>query len=442
MSGAITARRAQMQRAGAGAADISALEMQAARAAQAGREAEATAAWSRILEIDPRHAPSLAALGQVAFRRGDMHAARSAFQRLVDVSGKDPQHWINLALACQGLKDEKGEEESIRRALEADPTDLLALILRGNLHERQGRTHEAARAYGAAATVAPPMDKLHPDLRPAVTHAAAYRRKYEEECAAFLDQYLGPHLRERSGEDLRRFRDSVDIMVGRKRRYDSQPVLYHYPQLPAIEFFDRASFPWLEGLEAATDVIRDEFLAVLEAEEGFTPYITYPDDVPHNQWAELNNSPRWSAFQLYQLGKRNEANAAKCPRTMQALAQVPQPEMPGRTPSAMFSLLKPKTRIPPHTGVTNVRLVTHLPLIVPEGCGFRVGNQTRTWAPGNAWVFDDTIEHEAWNDSDKLRVVLIFDVWHPHLSPAERSLIGALSAGLSAFSGGSGGFEP
>src|SRR5262249_45664033 len=170
----------------------------------------------------------------------------------------------------------------------------------------------------------------------------------------------------------------------------------------------------------------------------FTPYISYPPDVPHHQWAELNNSPRWSAFHLYKLGKRVEENAVKAPRTMKVLEGVPQPDQPGRTPAVMFSLLKPKTRIPPHTGVPNARVVTHLPLIVPEDCGFRVGNDTRQWVPGRAWVFDDTIEHEAWNNSDKLRVVLIFDVWHPHLTPPERSMITALMAGVNAFTGGAG----
>jgi aspartyl/asparaginyl beta-hydroxylase (cupin superfamily) len=179
---------------------------------------------------------------------------------------------------------------------------------------------------------------------------------------------------------------------------------------------------------------------VLEAEQGFTPYLTYASDQPLNQWAELNNSPRWSAYHLIEAGRANAANAARCPRTMEALAHAPQPDQPGRTPSAMFSLLKPKTRIPPHCGVSNVRLVTHLPLIVPAGCGFRVGNDTREWVPGQAWVFDDTIEHEAWNDSDKLRVILMFDIWHPQLSGAERALIKAMSAGINSFTGADGGF--
>ena len=95
----------------------------------------------------------------------------------------------------------------------------------------------------------------------------------------------------------------------------------------------------------------------------------------------------------------------------------------------MFSLLAPRTRIPPHTGVANTRLVCHLPLIVPERCWFRVGAETREWEVGKAFVFDDTIEHEAANDSDRLRVVFIFDVWHPGLSEAERDTVAAIMAG-------------
>jgi aspartyl/asparaginyl beta-hydroxylase (cupin superfamily) len=431
-----------MQNSQAALQQINTLEAEAVRAAQAGRDDVATSLWNRILEIDPGHARTLTALGQRAFRQGDMQSARAAFRRLVDASGTDPQHWVNLALACRQLGDEPGEENAIQRALALDPTELVALILRANLLERQGKTHLAAVTYGAVATVSPPLEQLHPDLKPAVSHAIAFREKYNRECAAHLDQFLEPHYRTFAGENLKRFSDCLDIMVGRKRRYESRSEVYHYPGLPAIEFFERGDFPWLDRIEAATDAIRDEFLAVLESEEGFTPYISYPDGVPLNQWAELNNSPRWSAFHLYKMGKRVDANACKCPQTMKALEDAPQPDLPGRTPAAMFSLLKPRTRIPPHHGVTNVRLVTHLPLIIPAGCGFRVGNDTRQWIPGKAWVFDDTIEHEAWNDSDKLRVVLIFDIWHPHLTAPERAMVTALTAGLNAFTGASGGAEP
>jgi aspartate beta-hydroxylase len=418
--------------------EIDALEAAAVRAAQMGREEEATQLWGRILTIDPNHGRTLAALGQRAFRGGDMPSARAAFQRIVDNDGSDAQQWIHLALACRNLNDEPAEEGAIRRALSVDPIDLVALILRADLLKRQGKTHDAARAYGAVASVAPPMDRLRPEMRPAVSEALAYVEKYNRDFAAFLDQYLDPHLKRFAGENLKRFGDSLDMMVGRKKRFDSKSEVYHYPGLAPIEFFDRASFPWLDPIEAATDEIRAEFLAILAAEEGFTPYIAYPPDVPHNQFAELNNSPRWSAFHLYKLGKLIEENAAKCPVTMKALEGAPLPDQPLRTPAAMFSLLKPKTRIPPHNGVTNVRLVTHLALIIPEDCGFRVGNDRRQWVPGRAWVFDDTIEHEAWNNSDKLRVVLIFDIWHPHLTESERAMVTALTAGVNEFAGAPG----
>ena len=411
------------------------LEGRAAQAIRAGRLQEAYEAWKGVLELDPRHPRALDAVGDHAFRRGDLPVALDCYEKLVAVDGRDTQQWINLAIVRQRLGDDRGEEDALRSALSVDPMDLLALILRGNLLERQGRMHEAAQAYGAAAAVSPPIDQLHPDLRPAVAKAVAYHQDYARRMADFLDAHLASAIGQFGGEDVRRFRESIDIFVGRKRRYDSQPTVYHVPHLAPVEFFPRERFPWLDPIEAATDAIRDEFLAILRDDQGFAPYITYPSDVPLNQWAELNHSPRWSAFHLVKMGARVEDNAAKCPRTMEALQGAPQPVMPGRTPSAMFSLLKPRTRIPPHTGVTNARLVVHLPLIVPEACGFRVGNDTREWVPGKAWVFDDTIEHEAWNDSDKLRTVLIFDIWHPDLTPPERELISAAMEGLAAFRG-------
>ncbi|HUQ29123.1 MAG TPA: aspartyl/asparaginyl beta-hydroxylase domain-containing protein [Usitatibacter sp.] len=388
----------------------------------------------------PRQVQDLVDRGQRALAKGDLAAARAVYEELVKVEAANPQHWVKLAVACTG-HDEAREEAAISRALSLDPMDLVALILRAGLLERQGRRHEAAQAYSAVVSVAPPMHRLHPDLHAAVGRAIAFREKYTRECGSFLDEYLAPQLASHRGDDISRFRDALDMLLGRRRRYDSQSAIFHYPHLPAIEFFPRGEFAWLDAVEAETGAIRDEFIDVLKSEEGFAPYITYPADVPHNQWAELNNSPRWSAFHLYKMGQRIDGNASRCPRTMQALQRAPQPDQPGRTPSAMFSLLKPRTRIPPHNGVTNSRLVVHLPLIVPEGCGFRVGNETRAWVPGKAWVFDDTIEHEAWNDSDKLRVVLIFDIWHPHLTPAERELVTALAAGLNTFTGGQLRFE-
>lgn len=421
--------------------EIAALEAEVLRAVQGRQDERAGQLWQRILALVPHHTGALQALSQRAFARQDLAQARRLLEVLVQVDGKDQQQWMNLGAVCSALKDEAGEEAAIKGALTVAPSDMLALLMRGDLLERQGKVHAAAAAYAGATRVALPMDQLHPSFRSRVAHAIAFRDKYNDQFGSFLDAYLQPHLRELDGEQGRRFRESIDIMFGRKQRYDAQPMNYFFPGLAPLPFFDRALFPWMDQLDAATDAIRDEFLQLLEGEEGFVPYLTYGDDQPHNQFAELNNSPRWSAFHLKRDGEDVAENAARAPRTMDALKQVPQPDQPGRTPNAMFSLLKPRTRIPPHMGVSNSRLVCHLPLIVPDGCGFRVGNDTRAWQVGKTWAFDDSIEHEAWNDSDKLRVVLIFDTWHPHLSGPERAMITAMSHGINAFASGAGGFE-
>ena len=102
------------------------------------------------------------------------------------------------------------------------------------------------------------------------------------------------------------------------------------------------------------------------------------------------------------------------------MALAPQNRVPGKAPTAFFSILRPHAHIPPHTGVTNTRAIIHLPLVIPEGCWLRVGGETRHWVEGEAFAFDDTIEHEALNPTDKMRIVLIFDVWNPHLTQRER----------------------
>lgn len=429
----------------AGIEEIGVLERDAQLADARGDARRAGQLWESVLARVPHHARALRSLSHHAFQAGDLARARALLERLVAADGRDVQQWLNLSVVCLAMRDEAAEEEALRGALTVDPYDLVALVLRSRLYIRQGRRREAAGACAAVAAVAPPLHTLAPDLQPAVREALAWHQDYQHAFGGFMDDFLAPRLRELQGElggeAARRFHDSLDVMLGRKRRYEPQPQLFHYQGLAPLSFFEREDFPWLDAFEAATDAIRAEFLAVQGQQEGFTPYINYGLDQPLAQWAELNGSLDWSAFRLIDNGAPVADNAARCPRTMALLAQAPQPEQPGRTPSAMFSVLKPHTRIPPHTGVSNVRLVTHLPLIVPSGCGFRVGNDTREWETGKAWVFDDTIEHEAWNDSGQLRVVLIFDIWHPQLSQAERSLISAMSAGINAFTRSAGGYE-
>jgi len=237
-------------------------------------------------------------------------------------------------------------------------------------------------------------------------------------------------------EPLHRFEQCVDIMLQKRRIYRQQPTFMYFPELPAIEFYDRESFPWLETIEAAADDIRGELLEVLTDKTDIEPYVVLPKGAAGvDQWRELNNSRRWSVYSLWNEGKAFPGHIARCQKTVAALGKAPLWDIPGYGPTALFSILDAKTRIPAHTGPVNTRLVVHLPLIVPPGCGFRVGGQTREWHPGEAFVFDDSIDHEAWNDSEVPRAVLIFSIWKPFLSEAERELTRALTTSIGEFYG-------
>jgi len=198
----------------------------------------------------------------------------------------------------------------------------------------------------------------------------------------------------------------------------------NYPFLPADEYLDREHFPWIEQLEAQTAVIRAELVELLASPDpGLEPYVTMPPGTPTNTWTELNNSRAWSALHLWKEGERIEQACSRAPKTAAIIEALPLAEIPNRAPTVFFSILEAGKHIPPHTGVTNTRTIIHLPLVVPPGCTFRVGGETREWREGEAFAFDDTIEHEAWNRSDQNRAVLILDCWNPHLSDQERAMI-------------------
>lgn len=230
-----------------------------------------------------------------------------------------------------------------------------------------------------------------------------------------------------------RVSECIAALVGKDRIYVQQPTFLHVPRLPALRFFERSLAPWLERLESAFAEIRAELEALLERRiRSVHPASAGPAAEPVGAARSLERLGRILSLRH---GQRVEENCKLCPRTAAALDELPMARIARRSPNAFFSLLKPYTRIPPHTGVANMRSVVHLPLIVPEGCGFRVGPEMRRWIEGQAWMFDDTIEHEAWNDSAKPRFVLIFDVCNPLLTPEERRHLSGVIEAIDAHYG-------
>ena len=365
---------------------------------------------------------------------GDAPSAARLLEQALELKPEAGNLWVKLSAMRRASADIKGALQALDRALAIQPLDFSALLSRAFLLERAGDPR-AGEAFSIAVAQAPDAASLPPSIASALEHA---RRQSEQHQARVEQRLLAALPEEISARKRSRLKRFVSNSARRTRHYHQEPSHFHYPGLPEIEFHEPDDFPQLASLEALTSAIRGEFEGLIAAEAAeMVPYIQYPESVPLRQWKELNNNPDWTAIHLLQNGRRIEANARHCPRTLEAVAMLPQPQVPGASPNAMFSLLAPHTRIPPHTGVANTRLVCHLPLIVPPNCGFRVGATTVEWRMGEAFVFDDTIEHEAWNDSDQLRVVLIVDLWPPALSEAERDAVAAIipAAGVG-FSGG------
>ena len=364
-----------------------------------------------------------------AVARGDLQGAADALQKWLDDADAAPTAALFLQLAGfrRALRQPALALASVYQALALDPFDFVALVMRASLLEKR-EDPKAGQAWAEALAQRPP-GALPPPLTAADEAGERISAAWTANRERVLADATAPAEGRASADErarIERFRSNI---VRRTRVYHSSPTHFAYPGLAEREFHPRASFPWIEELEATTGAIQRELQQLVASQRAeMVPYVQYQRHEALAQWRSLNHNLDWTALHLTRQGIPVAAHVEACPATMAALDRCGQPQIAGASPNAMFSLLAPRTEIPPHVGVNNARLVCHLPLIVPEGCWFRVGAETRYWREGEAFVFDDTIEHEAANPSGELRVVLIFDVWHPDLGPTEREAVAAAIA--------------
>lgn len=355
----------------------------------------------------------------------DFGGAASLLEQAAVLQPQDLSLWMRIAAMRRAGSQPARALEAVHKALALNPRDFTALLMRASLLQKLDHP-DAGEAWGHALAQKPETG-LPGQLGAVIAEAEQRYGAWQAEQEALLGKSMAAAMAGADDEQRKRMERFCSNAVRRTHHYHSSPTHYHYPELTEREFHPRRLFPWLQGLEAASEAITAELRVVMAAERAeLVPYVQYDEHVPMDQWKPLNHNPDWTAIHLLLKGERIEANARHCPKTMALLKELHQPVISGASPNAMFSLLAPRTLIPPHVGINNARLVCHLPLIVPEGCWFRVGAETRPWKPGQAFVFDDTIEHEASNPSDELRVVFIFDIWHPDLSNLERDAVAAL----------------
>ena len=368
--------------------------------------------------------------GLDALRRGDFAAARPLLARATETLPQGRRPWLPLARCCRKLGDAPAETRALQALLAEQPRDVLALLLMGERKRDDGDDRAAASFLTAAlkqAAVAPPPPQLTPLLDRARAFLAENNARYERHLLAAVD------LPDADPDRPTRFRRSVDLLLGRRELHLQQPSMFYFPGLPQRQFYEREEFAWAAELEAAAPAIRAELEALGDA-DGFAPYITGDPNRPRPVANLLLDDPSWSAFYIWQGGALTP-QAARVPRTVDALAKLPIPRIAGRSPMALFSRLRPGTHIRPHHGMLNTRLICHLPLVVPKGCALRVGDETRPWREGELTIFDDSVEHEAWNRGPATRTVLLFEVWRPEVTSDEQARLTRLFEAIDEYGG-------
>jgi len=383
-------------------------------------------------KITQKQVDALVQTGLAALQQRKPAEAQEAFDQLIGQNVVNASIWLGKAYACRDLKDFPAMLEALDKSLALEPRNPRAFILKATHFDELGDLTAASAFYRKALSVAPPPAQTPADLRPELERAKKRCEMLTAEFSEHLNRRMMPRITE-AGDDACRVMHSMDLITGKRQRYVPQPKNYYFPELPTIQFADPAAFSWVKELEAATSDIRNELSEILEHPAAFQPYVTVEETRPQSDPHGMLDNNDWSAFYLWKDGEVVAENAALCPKTVAAISRVPYAQIKGRSPNILFSSLKPNSKIPPHHGLINTRFICHLPLIVPDGCGFRVGNETREWQEGKVWLFDDTIEHEAWNTSDETRYILLFEVWRPELSDLEKTLVSNLYETIDSF---------
>ncbi|HEV2595669.1 MAG TPA: aspartyl/asparaginyl beta-hydroxylase domain-containing protein [Sphingomicrobium sp.] len=367
--------------------------------------------------------------GIAALERSDFATARDAFSYVVQSDTASAQAWLLYAQACEGCRDWTNALRALDKVLATDSDNPFALLMKGDHFTARHDDRAAVSFYRRAIRRCARLEQLPGDLPQRLERAeaavAAAERRFENK--------LRIHLAEEGIDNIPpRCAEALAIASGKQPVFLQEPTSFYFPGLPQQAWYSPAQFPWAAEFETAVPQIRHEIELVLADEQGLEPYVQEQSERASRGHSLLNDA-RWSAFHLWKEGKRVEENASRCPLIMELLELAPMPRIMSRSPMALISILKPGTHIPPHTGMLNTRLICHIPLVVPRGCRLRVGRETRDVVEGQAMIFDDSIEHEAWNDGATVRAVLLFEIWRPEIREEEKVALTAMFEAVTGY---------
>jgi aspartate beta-hydroxylase len=392
----------------------------------AGRVNEAVPLFLAVLEGDLPHVEARNALAIVSLRGGDLVAARQHLEAALAEAPEDAltlNHWAQLQ---QGEGNTHAAMQTYRKLLSQQPSLYTVRLAYAQLLQGGGDTESALLHYFRAIRNAQAAGRwlsdestppgLRAEVRRAMALVAQHRRRLcDGLMASFVDRF--------GRSSLDRVADCISMQMGDAiyvpEDSRQKPLRFPFPALPQSPYLDKRRIAGIAELEAQTPAILAELQEILGRSAGREKVFHDPRQADQN--LRGNRGPAvWDGYYFYRYGQRNEVNASACPRTMVAVDQMPLCRVRGYGPEVLFSTLGPGTHLLPHHGVTNARIVGHLPLIVPPDCALRVAGELHSWRVGEVVVFDDTYSHEAWNRSAETRVVMIFDMWHPDLTEAEQ----------------------
>jgi aspartate beta-hydroxylase len=357
--------------------DVEALSIVALAAVRDGKPVRAVAMLERATSLDPANAVSFHHLGRAQETAGNLSAAQKSIAEAVRLK---PDFYLSRLHYAMLLEQNGKTEASVMQFARA-------------LHDAQTRGK-----WLNAATTPVGLQRL---VEHAVLIVRTRRRTLLSAVAALLAGRHGRASMLRAEKCLRIYlgEEAAEILDARQ-----QPSFLYFPDLPASAYLDRALFSWIASLEAQAGVSRDELLRLFPSAEGRERVFT-SEDLERQNLRGSGAAPGWSGYYFYRHGVRRDDNCSSCPATSAAIDQLPLSRVQEHGPEALFSVFTPGTHLLPHRGLTNTRVVVHLPLIVPENCAPNVGGEVHAWQEGKVVVFDDTYEHEAWNRSNEPRVV-------------------------------------
>lgn len=402
---------------------------QARRQLETGNAAQALADAEQGLAAHPHDAGLrlVAAQALMALERFDEAVTR--LDALTVDAPEIGEAWMRLGVCRLHLDDIAGAAVALERGLALAPESFIARLQLAEALQVLGRTDDALVHFFRAVTTAQGKGRwlndqsTAPDLRQRVRQAMTIIDAGRQ---TLFFNAIAPLIQQHGADELQRVAQALEGYLGLRPAGSpdprQQPTFFYVPDLQPEPYLQRALFPWYAALEQAAHAIRAELQQVLSAREGLQPFLDFSGDARKGDFlanAHDLDTAAWDAYFFYRHGEVFADHLAACPATAAALAQVPLTQIDGHAPEVLFSLLSPGTVIKPHHGVTNSRVVTHLPLIVPPDCALEVGGVEHAWTEGRCVTFDDTFLHAAWNRSDRLRVVMILDTWHPRLREVE-----------------------